>query len=161
MLLFLTLLEPVADFSGDKGCAYRWFSTAEICMILERFNALFFIGDGSARVIYGVFNVLLTEDLEFGTVREWEMESVHKKKCRCETMFLPHEGKIGPLEECGIFEVTASDRLIGVGEGRYQCNSKFYPTLSHIEIEYHQLNYLSGISYAYIPTFVPCYYTPD
>lgn len=76
-----------------------------------RFHALVFAGDDAARSIYAAFNILLTNDLELGAWRIWEMELVHKKKCRCEAMFALAKGGTGPLEECGMFELTGTHQL--------------------------------------------------
>lgn len=116
---------------GLKGCAYRWFSTTEICMILKRFNTLAFIGDGSASMIYRSFNVLLREDLRYGTVKDWEMASWQQNSCECLTMFISRESKIGPYQECEWFMVTGSDQFSGwVGESRYHCNSEFFHVIN-------------------------------
>jgi len=44
------------------ACKYKWFSAAEICMILERFNAITFVGDEHIRAIYIALNTLISED---------------------------------------------------------------------------------------------------
>lgn len=98
-------------------------------MILERFNALAFVGDDSARMIYGAFNILLREDLDYGTLREWEMGPWHKKDCQCMTMFITREGEVAPLDECAPFRVMGSNQLMGAGESRYHCNSQSCPII--------------------------------
>ena len=55
------------------GCAYKWFATEEICMILERFDTLVFIGDTMVRDIYGAFNILLRKNLDYGALSQWEI----------------------------------------------------------------------------------------
>jgi hypothetical protein len=54
----------------QAGCTYKWFSTAEICMILERFNAIIFLGGDIAQTIYTAFNILLRKDLAVGGLRQ-------------------------------------------------------------------------------------------
>ncbi|KAK2625810.1 hypothetical protein QTJ16_005122 [Diplocarpon rosae] len=71
-----------------KGCTYKWFSTPEICMILERFSAVVFVGDDVAQSVYTAFNILLREDLILGGVRDWMMGDVDQAKCKCDGQFL-------------------------------------------------------------------------
>ncbi|PMD66107.1 uncharacterized protein K444DRAFT_640065 [Hyaloscypha bicolor E] len=74
-----------------KGCTYRWFSTSEICMILERFNAISFIGDDVVQSVYAAFNVLLREDLALGGVQQWIMSDQDRMSCKCGEQFLNPE----------------------------------------------------------------------
>jgi hypothetical protein len=94
-------------------------------MVLEHFNALAFVGDDSARMIYGAFNILLRGDLKYGTVREWKMGPREKKDCQCMTMFLPRRGGVAPRDECESFQVMGSYELMGAGGSRYHCSSEF------------------------------------
>ncbi|TVY46056.1 hypothetical protein LOCC1_G002549 [Lachnellula occidentalis] len=71
-----------------KGCTYRWFSTPEICMILERFNALVFIGDSTAQTIYAALNILLREDLALGGLQQWMMNDQDREACKCNEQFV-------------------------------------------------------------------------
>jgi hypothetical protein len=113
---------------GLEGCAYRWFSTPEICMILERYDALAFAGDDIARKIYGAFNVLLREDLEFGALREWEMDEAVMNLCSCESMFAVDETGHGPVGLCASYVVRGSSQLSDArdGESNYYYKSESY-----------------------------------
>ncbi|KAH9212497.1 hypothetical protein DL95DRAFT_426527 [Leptodontidium sp. 2 PMI_412] len=84
-----------------KDCTYRWFSTPEICMVIERFNAITFVGDDIAQSIYSAFNILLREDLALGGLQQWTMSDEDKAKCRCHNQFLDIE--------CQRFAVKSSD----------------------------------------------------
>lgn len=70
------------------GCTYRWFSTPEVCMILERFNTIVFVGDEIAQSIYTAFNILLREDLALGGLQQWIMIDQDRKNCKCDNQFL-------------------------------------------------------------------------
>ncbi|KAE9375379.1 hypothetical protein N431DRAFT_436863 [Stipitochalara longipes BDJ] len=70
------------------GCTYIWFSTPEICMILERFNAISFIGDELVQSVYAAFNILLREDLSLGGLQQWIMSDQDRKNCKCDGQFL-------------------------------------------------------------------------
>ena len=98
---FLRANTPLLD------CSYKWFSTEEICIILERLNSLIFLGDNMLRDIYGAFNILLRGNLALGALSQWEMDDQklcsipftspfnlvelifqHRRKaCRCDAQF--------------------------------------------------------------------------
>ena len=73
------------------GCHYRWYSTAEICMILERFDALVFIGDDTLKSIYAAFNMLLRENIARGSLKQWEMTENDRVTCRCDNQLIRPE----------------------------------------------------------------------
>ena len=60
-------------------------------MILERFNAITFIGDELAQSVYAAFNVLLREDLSLGGLQQWIMSDQDRKNCKCDGQFLNPE----------------------------------------------------------------------
>ena len=66
------------------GCHYRWYSTPEICMILERFDAIIFIGDDSLKPIYTAFNILLRENMVMGGLKQWELNESQRVACTCD-----------------------------------------------------------------------------
>ena len=60
-------------------------------MILERFNAISFIGDEVVQSVYAAFNVLLREDLALGGVQQWIMSDQDRMSCKCGEQFLNPE----------------------------------------------------------------------
>jgi hypothetical protein len=82
-------------------CHYRWYSTVEICMILERFDAVVFVGDDSLQSIYNGFNILLRQDLSAGALKAWEMDSDMLRSCRCDSQFT--------APACAAYLVSSSD----------------------------------------------------
>lgn len=100
-----------------KGCTYRWFSTPEICLILSRFNAITFVGDGLAQSIYAALNILLREDLAFGGLQRWVMNDEDKAKCRCHSQFLDIE--------CQRFAIKSSED-VGKNEGGGRKGSPYF-----------------------------------
>lgn len=60
-------------------------------MILERFNAIVFVGDDIAQSIYAAFNILLREDLALGSLQQWLMTDEERLKCKCDNQFLNNE----------------------------------------------------------------------
>lgn len=72
----------------SKGCHYRWYSTPEICMILERFDAVVFIGDDMVKHIYTAFNMLLRENIATGGLKQWELTGSERDACRCENQIV-------------------------------------------------------------------------
>ena len=103
------------------ACTSRWFGAAEICLILERFNSLAFIGDDIARSIYLAFNMLLREDLAYGGLKGSDvLNDQDRKTCKCDNQF---------LDECEVFGITSSDSLKkaedpGQGGSSYYCDRK-------------------------------------
>ena len=87
------------------GCHYRWYSTAEICMILERFDAIIFIGDGMLGQIYAAFNMLLRENIAMGGLKQWEMKGDERVTCRCDNQNVrPECAKHAVLESQDVSE---------------------------------------------------------
>jgi len=60
-------------------------------MILERFNAIAFIGDELVQSVYAAFNVLLREDLSLGGLQQWIMSDQDRRICKCDGQFLNPE----------------------------------------------------------------------
>lgn len=60
-------------------------------MIIERFNTIIFIGDDLAQSIYAAFNILLREDLAFGSLKRGIMTDEDRLKCKCDNQFTNSE----------------------------------------------------------------------
>ncbi len=63
----------------------------EICMILERFDAVIFIGDDMLQRIYAAFNMLLRENIAMGGLKQWEMKESDRVRCRCDSQIMKAE----------------------------------------------------------------------
>ncbi|KAI9723857.1 MAG: hypothetical protein M1828_004107 [Chrysothrix sp. TS-e1954] len=85
---------------SPKGCHYKWYSPLEICMIIDRFDGIVFIGDESIGSIYAAFNILLRHDLALGALENWKMTPRERDNCRCNNQFT--------RSECSEFWVTSS-----------------------------------------------------
>ena len=95
-------LVPLGDCADLlPGCQYRWYSVTEICMILERFDSIVFVGDYSLQAIYNGFNILLRQDLTSGAMRTWDMDKDTQHQCRCDNQFI--------VQSCVEKFVTSSD----------------------------------------------------
>jgi hypothetical protein len=86
------------------GCQYRWYDVAEICMILERFDGVVFVGDETLQSIYAGFNILLRQDLGLGALQQWEMADEELKTCKCENQFVK--------ESCAKYLVSISQQVL-------------------------------------------------
>lgn len=73
------------------GCHYRWYSTTEICMILERFDTTVFIGDDTLKHVYAAFNMLLRENIAMGALMQWDLTESERVSCRCDSQFMKSE----------------------------------------------------------------------
>lgn len=71
----------------SQGCLYRWFTSAQICDILQKFDGVVFVGDEALADVYAGFNILLRENLEIGSLKEWETSREHGHKCTCDSQF--------------------------------------------------------------------------
>ena len=100
----------------QPGCTYRWFSTPEMCMVLERFTALVFVGDDISRAIYLAFNILLREDLAFGGLQNHLTDS-ERASCRCDNQF---------LDECEEVGIKSSDEELRRIERSRYVGSSYY-----------------------------------
>ncbi|GLB06763.1 hypothetical protein AtubIFM57258_002080 [Aspergillus tubingensis] len=85
------------------GCSYRWFTSAEVCDILRKFDGIVFVGDDTLADAYAGFNILLREDLATGSLREWEINKGHGHDCRCESQFTSRS--------CLPLRITSSDEV--------------------------------------------------
>ncbi|KAL9111882.1 MAG: hypothetical protein Q9227_003732 [Pyrenula ochraceoflavens] len=70
-----------------RGCDMRWFSTAEVCEVLSRFEKVIVVGDSMMRHVVGAINVLLREDLGYGAVTDWNFSEKEKEECFCNHQF--------------------------------------------------------------------------
>ncbi len=103
------------------GCHYRWYSTPEICMILERFDAVVFIGDDTLKTIYAAFNMLLRENIAMGGLKQWELTEKDRTTCRCDNQLMRPECSIHAITESQV--VAENDESSG-HKSPYYCGRK-------------------------------------
>ena len=104
------------------GCHYRWYSTAEICMILERFDAVVFVGDDSLKPIYAAFNVLLREDMATGGLKQWELNEGQRDACKCDNQLAKPECSSHLIMDS---EMVREKKEDGIGHGSpFACDRK-------------------------------------
>ncbi|RAH79384.1 hypothetical protein BO86DRAFT_318547 [Aspergillus japonicus CBS 114.51] len=84
-------------------CAYRWYSSSEVCEILQRFDGIVFVGDDALADAYAGFNILLRENLATGSLKDWEMDKDLSQRCRCESQFTQ--------AACLPLRITSSDEV--------------------------------------------------
>jgi hypothetical protein len=95
----------------------------EICMILERFDSLVFIGDDALQTIYSGFNILLRRDLALGAIKPSELSPDELEICRCENQFIKGT--------CSKYAITSSEQISPQQRSPYLCSRKrhaFLPT---------------------------------
>jgi hypothetical protein len=86
-------------------------------MILERFNAISFIGDEVVQSIYTAFNILLREDLALGGLRSWNMDEQDQEACKCDSQFLN--------SYCSGFAVKSSEEVKENEAGDWKGSSSY------------------------------------
>lgn len=91
-------------------------------MVLERFNAIVFLGDDIARTIYLGLNILLREDLAFGGIQGWSMNEQDRAACRCDDQF---------TEDCVAYGIGSSEEVKRNAEkaSSYYCERESFTTL--------------------------------
>lgn len=115
-------------FLSFLDCHYRWYSVAEICMILDRFGSLVFVGDQNLQTIYSGFNILLRQDLRAGALQTQGMDEDAVADCRCDNQFVK--------QSCISQFVVSSDAITrGAGadsntRSRYACDRTPHSFLS-------------------------------
>ncbi|EYE97629.1 uncharacterized protein EURHEDRAFT_375457 [Aspergillus ruber CBS 135680] len=87
----------------SQGCSYRWYTTAQICEVLQKFDGIAFVGDDTMTNVYAGFNLLLRENLASGALKEWDMSPEQREICRCDSQFTS--------KSCWPQRVTASDQV--------------------------------------------------
>lgn len=93
-------------------------------MILERFDHVVFSGDESLSNVYAAFNMLLTEDIAHGSLKQWEMTREQLSSCSCDKQYL-NRG-------CMDFLIHSSEDVYAQdanGRSRYPfaCSTREYP----------------------------------
>ena len=93
-------------------------------MILERFDAIVFIGDRMLQNVYQGFNMLLRENVAMGGLKQWEMKESEREACRCDNQII--------REDCSRYSVISNldVRNNDAGNGYrspYYCDREFHP----------------------------------
>ena len=91
-------------------------------MILERFDALVFIGDDILKHIYGAFNILLKEDMATGALDLRHLDNNERPTCTCDNQFIKSECSKAITRDSQA--IGDHDRAFGKSSP-YHCNSKF------------------------------------
>jgi hypothetical protein len=103
------------------GCVYRWYSSSQICDILQKFDGIAFIGDESLADAYAGFNILLRENLATGALKDWEMNDVYSGQCRCDSQFTN--------PSCWLKRISSSEEMFLRGDesgprNTYACSTR-------------------------------------
>jgi hypothetical protein len=117
-----------AEFLETKitiDCHYKWYSTTEICMILDRFDGVVFVGDDMVASIYAAFNTLLRRNIRLGSLEQWRMGDKELEMCACDRQFTN--------PECMKYWTTSSEEVAkhdseGGPLSPYACNREYRPT---------------------------------
>lgn len=55
----------------SRSCDMRWFTSAEVCEILGRFDRVILVGDSMLRHVIGSINIFVRQDIGYGAVTDW------------------------------------------------------------------------------------------
>ncbi|KAI9871920.1 MAG: hypothetical protein M1830_002291 [Pleopsidium flavum] len=93
-------------------------------MILDRFDAIVFIGDDMLQHVYTAFNILLRENIALGGLKQWEMSESERNTCRCDNQFIK--------SECSKHTITSSEQVDKNDGGSGHRNPYFCNRTPHI-----------------------------
>lgn len=102
-------------------CVYRWYSSSQICDILQKFDGIAFVGDESLADAYAGFNILLRENLATGALKDWEMSDEYSGQCKCDSQFTD--------PSCWQKRISSSDEMFLQGDksgprSGYACSTR-------------------------------------
>ena len=60
-------------------------------MILDRFDAIVFIGDSMLQNVYSAFNMLLRENVALGGLKQWNLKDGERSSCHCDNQIMRPE----------------------------------------------------------------------
>ena len=94
-------------------------------MILDRFDAIVFIGDGMLQTIYAGLNMLLRENIATGGLKQWKMKEDERTSCKCDKQIIK--------PECSSYNLKNSQEVReSAGEGGrhspFYCDRKTLPS---------------------------------
>jgi len=112
----------------EAGCNPRYFPTPEICMILERFSALIFLGDNITQSIYTAFNILLRDDYALGGLQSWMMNKEERETCQCVAQLVNEECVGYAVRSSEDWPQSQSKHHEGDGGKAYFCSRILHPT---------------------------------
>lgn len=99
------------------GCDMRWYSSQEVCAILDRFSHIFIIGDSLQRHLITALYILLRQDVGLGGIRDWELgdsittQAPSKDFCMCSGMLNTHNCSDRAIERYAWVQGNDSDSL--------------------------------------------------
>lgn len=94
-------------------------------MILERFDHILFVGDESLLNVYAAFNMLLSEDIAYGSLKQWKMTPEQLASCSCDNQYLNRD--------CMSYLINSSEDVYeqnsrGRSRYPYACSARELPT---------------------------------
>lgn len=60
-------------------------------MILDRFDAVVFVGDSMLQNVYSAFNMLIRENIALGGLKQWNFQANERSSCRCDNQLIRKE----------------------------------------------------------------------
>ncbi|THC89466.1 hypothetical protein EYZ11_011091 [Aspergillus tanneri] len=122
----------------SQGCLYHWYTSSQVCDILHKFDGVVFVGDKSLADVYAGLNILLRENMEVGSLKEWQIDEELGYKCSCDSQFTD--------ASCLPLRIASSDELYEQ-EGKTTQSPYICPTLSDADQTCH-----SGIYHSFVTT---------
>lgn len=96
-------------------------------MILDRFDAVVFVGDDMLQHIYAAFNMLLRENIAWGGLKQWNLKDSERDSCRCDNQIMKGE--------CASHIVTSSSE-VRENDGGSSYRSPYYCDRKLLSVRY-------------------------
>lgn len=74
-----------------RGCDMQWFTSAEVCKILSRFDHIYILGDSLMRHLSMAILILIRGDLSQGAKARWMIPPGEEDTCFCRDAFVNHD----------------------------------------------------------------------
>lgn len=132
-----------------KGCFYRWYTPSEVCDILQKFDGVVFVGDESLADIYAGFNIILRQDLQTGSLRDWDMSPPQLEKCNCDAQFTS--------ASCLPLRITSSDEVDRQKTLRspYACSAREFCPRCHVNYSHTPEALMPSVLQKYLTISLP------
>lgn len=126
------------------GCSYRWYTTAQVCEVLQKFDGIAFVGDDTMANAYAGFNLLLRENLASGALKEWDMSPEQRETCRCDSQLTS--------KSCWPQRITSSDQVPAQDDAALTRSPYVCSTCKHTAPYCHKPSYTDANNHAYLAT---------
>lgn len=111
----------IVDYLLTVVSDMHWFSTAETCELLSKFDNIYLWGDSQTRHLTQAFAVLLREDLIDGGRATWREDVEEDPGCHCHMLFR--------ASDCAFWSATSIQSVLDGDPASIKCPADKRPAL--------------------------------